>query len=102
MAKRKTIRLNPLDAIVSDPTKAERLESTSAAETRSDAGSNPARSTAQKNRQKAGGVKDSASPLVPPKSPPAGDLLSRVQSLEQENVYIRWLVGGTILLAFLL
>lgn len=102
MAKRKTIRLNPLDTIVSDPAQTERAESPLATDARSDAASLRTRSTAPKNRAKARAGKGSDSPSTPPKSPPTTDVLSRVQSLEQENVYIRWLVGGAIALAILI
>jgi hypothetical protein len=37
-----------------------------------------------------------------PQPPSPGDLSSRIQSLEEKNEYMMWLVGGAILLAVLL
>jgi hypothetical protein len=103
MAKRKTIRVNPLDTLVPDPLTRRPGESPAAAKAQSAgpaAGS--ARTTTQQNQPKA---KDSHIPtlvtsVTQPPSP--ADLLSRVQSLEEQNEYMKWLVGGAILLAIML
>jgi len=102
MAKRKTIRVNPLDTLVPDPTTIRTGESPASAKAHSAgpaAGS--ARTTTQRDQPKA---KDShlptlARPVTQPPSPV--DLLSRVQSLEEQNEYMKWLVGGAILLAII-
>ena len=100
MAKRKTIRINPLDTLVPDAMTHQTGES---AEARS---GGPASVIAQKapspNQPK---VKASHTPapvtqVARPPSP--ADLSIRIQSLEEQNEYIKWLLGGAILLAVLL
>ena len=102
MAKRKTIRVNPLDTLVPDPVTRQTGELPAAAKSRStDPVAGSARTTTQQNQPKA---KDSHLPtLATPvaQSPSPADLVSRVQSLEEQNEYIKWLVGGAILLAVL-
>jgi hypothetical protein len=90
MAKRKTIGENPLDA-VPDRT-ARHQEETSAA-------TNPRPASAAIKFEK--GTATSVQ-TTRTQSPPPQDLLSRIQSLEEQNEYIKWLVGGAILLAVLL
>lgn len=82
MATRKTIRVNPLDSLVPDSTTHQ--------------------TPTLRNQPKA---KDShiatvATQISEPPSP--ADLSSRIQSLEEQNKYISWLLGGAILLAILL
>jgi hypothetical protein len=82
MATRKTIRVNPLDSLVPDSTTHQ--------------------TPISRNQPKA---RDShlpvlASQIAEPPSP--ADLSSRIQSLEEQNKYISWLLGGAILLAVLL
>ena len=84
MAKRKTIGVNPLDTLVPDPKPGQWNKSPAAAQARSAGPSVPA----------------PAAQVAPPPSP--ADLVNRVQSLEKENEFIKWLVGGAILLALLL
>jgi hypothetical protein len=102
MDKRKTIRINPLDTLVPDPTTRRTGESPAAFKAQSagpTAGST--RTTAPRDQPKA---KDShlptlATPVAQPPSP--ADLVSRIQTLEEQNAYIKWLLGGAILLAVL-
>jgi hypothetical protein len=103
MAKRKTIRINPLDTLVSDPTASRTGESHAAAKAQS-AGptASVARTTTPGSQPK---VKDGDAPAQAAKVtqlPSPADLVRRIQSLEQQNVYLGWLVGGAILLAVLL
>jgi hypothetical protein len=82
MATRKTIRVNPLDSLVPDPTTHQ--------------------TSTSRNQPKA---RDSHLPALATqiaKPPSPADLSSRIQSLEEQNKYISWLLGGAILLAILL
>jgi hypothetical protein len=103
MAKRVTIRSNPLDTLVPDAMKRQIRESPLATGVQSVI---PARSTirsaATRNRSKAGDnhVSSFATPVAPP--PVSTDLVSRIQSLEKENEYIKWLVIGAILFVVLI
>ena len=93
MAKRKTIRVNPLDTLVPDPMTRQTGEAPAAVKTRSAGPASViARKTTPRNQRKAKGSRTSS---------PA-DLTSRIQSLEEQNEYIKWLVGGAILLAVML
>lgn len=103
MAKRKTIRVNPLDTLVPDAMTPQTGESPAAVKTQS---AGPASVIAQtptpRNQPK---VKDSHAPapatqVAQPPSP--ADLSIRIQSLEEQNEYMRWVVGGAILLAIML
>ena len=107
MAKRKTIGDNPLDTIAPDRT-AHRKEETAAATSPRPAvpvstaqphqPARPASTTVKSEKRTATSVQTTRtqSPV-----PAQQDLLSRVQSLEEQNEYIKWLVGGAILLAVL-
>ena len=103
MAKRKTIRVNPLDTLVPDAMTRQIGESPSAAYVQSVI---PARGTTRaattRNQPKArdNHVPSFATPIAQP--PASSDLVSRIQSLEKENEYIKWLVGGAILIAVLI
>jgi hypothetical protein len=103
MAKRKTIKENPLDAIVPDRTARRTGESAAAANAPSvDPATGRAGTPAPRSRPK---VKDSAVPAPATQAaqaPSSADLVNRVQSLEKENEFIKWLVGGAILLAIML
>jgi hypothetical protein len=77
MVKRKTILVNPLDTLVPDAMRHQIGESPAAANTQS------------------------AGPAIAQPPSPA-DISSRIQSLEKENEYIKWLLGGAILLAIML
>ena len=86
MAKRKTIRFNPLDSLVPDPTTRQTGESAKAATTQS--------------LDPATGSTRAATPVAQP--PSSTDLVSRVQTLENQNEYIKWLAVGAILLWLML
>lgn len=103
MATRKTIRVNPLDTLVPDSTTHRTGGSPAAAKTRSaEPTSVIARTSTSRNQPRA---KDSHIPMLATQiaQPPSpADLSSRIQSLEEKNEYMMWLVGGAILLAVLL
>ena len=100
MAKRKTIGENPLDTLAPDRTTRQTSESAAAHNTQSvDPATVRTSTPAPRSRPK---VKDSTV-LAPAAQPPSpADLVNRIQSLEKENEFIKWLVGGAILLALLL
>ncbi|HEX4967766.1 MAG TPA: hypothetical protein VFV44_04545 [Nitrospiraceae bacterium] len=103
MAKRKTIRVNPLDALMPDPTTRQTGESPITARTRS-AGPASVIAPIPTPRKKLGD-KDSnrsspAAQIAQP--PPPADIFTRVQSLEKQNEYITWLAVGAILLWIML
>lgn len=103
MAKRKTIRVNPLDTLVPDPTTHQTGESPAAAKAQSAgpaAGS--ARTITPRDQPKAKNSTAPASATQVAQPPSPADLFSRIQSLEEQNEYIKWLLGGAILLAVLL
>lgn len=103
MAKRKTIHDNPLDALVPDPMTPRTSESPAAADSLSLGSSADSTRTITSRSQPKARDKHAPAPPAPTVQPPStADLFNRVQSLEQENAFIRWLVGGTILLAVLL
>jgi hypothetical protein len=103
MAKRKTIGVNPLDPLVPAPNPDQPNESPAAAKAQSAGPSaKRPRPTTSRGRPK---VKDNSVPapaaqIAQPPTPV--DLSSRIQSLEKENEYMKWLVGGAILLAIML
>jgi hypothetical protein len=82
MAKRKTIRVNPLDMLVPNPKPDQTGKPQNHLSVESSAVPAPAVQVAQ--------------------LPAPADLISRLESLEKQNVYITWLVGGGILLLLLL
>lgn len=86
MAKRKTIRVNPLDTLVPDPTTRQTGKSATAA-------------TAQSLDPVTGSTRAATLVAQPPSST---DLVSRLQSLENQNEYIKWLAVGAILLWIML
>ena len=86
MAKRKTIHVSPLDTLVPNPTTSQTGESAKAA-------------TAQ-SLDPATGSTRAARPVAQPSS--STDLVSRVQSLENQNEYFKWLAVGAILLWIML
>lgn len=100
MAKRKTIGENPLDPIAPDRTTRQTSESAAAPNAQSvDPATGRTGTPAPRSRPK---VKDSALPAPATQPPSPADLVNRIQSLEKENAFIKWLVGGAILLALLL
>jgi hypothetical protein len=108
MAKRKTIGENPLDTIVPDRTAREKEQTAAATKPRPavpvlTAGlrrpTQPASATVKSEK---GTVISVPTTRTQSPAPTQQDLLSRVQSLEEQNKYISWLLGGAILLAVLL
>jgi hypothetical protein len=100
MAKRKTIRINPLDTVVPDPIANQMGES---AKTRSIGPVSVIAHTPTSPTQskiKASYASAPAAQVAQPLAPT--DLSTRIQSLEKQNTYLMWLVGGGILLAVLL
>lgn len=103
MAKRKTIRVNPLDTLVPNPKPDQTGKSPSAADARSTVSA--AESVRKSTSRSQPRVKDSTEPAPATQAaqpPSPANLASRVESLEKRNVYITWLVGGAILLVLLL
>jgi hypothetical protein len=104
MAKRKTILVNPLDTLVPGPTtRRTGVPSPAAAKAQSAdpaAGSTRTTTARKQPTAKASPLPTLATEVTQPPSP--ADLFSRIQSLEKENEYIKWLVGGAILLAIML
>lgn len=103
MATRKTIRVNPLDTLVPAPVTNRTGGSPAASKTRS-AGPTSVivQTSTSRNQPKA---KDRHIPMLATQiaQPPSpADLSNRIQSLEEKNEYMMWLVGGAILLAVLL
>jgi hypothetical protein len=102
MAKRKTIGENPLDTLVPDRTTRRTGESFAAANAQSVDPATGRTGTPAPRRSK---VKESTVPAPATQAaqtPSPADLVNRVQSLEKENEFIKWLVGGAILLAIML
>lgn len=102
MAKRRTIGDNPLDAVVPYPTTPKTGKSPAAAAQSPDPSTGSTRRTTPHEQPKA---KDNHAPVPAAKvtqSPSPPDLVSRIQSLEEQNEYIKWFVGGAILLAIML
>ncbi|NGZ11967.1 MAG: hypothetical protein CV088_21800 [Nitrospira sp. LK70] len=98
MAKRKTIRANPLDSLIPDPERP--LEHSSNRSVSPPAG-RKAKPLAQpiQAQIKTADMPRSIEPQTPPQST---DLMHRIESLEQQSCYLGWLAGGAILLALLL
>jgi hypothetical protein len=103
MATRKTIRVNPLDTLVPDSATHRTGGSPAVAKTRSAGPTSViAQTPTPRNQPKA---KDSHLPMLVTQiaqQPSPADLSSRIQSLEEKNEYMMWLVGGAILLAVVL
>lgn len=103
MAKRKTIRVNPLDVLMPDPTTRQTGESPTTARTHSTGPASviaPAPTGRKKPGDKDSNASSPAAQITQPPSP--ADLFARVQSLEKQNGYITWLAVGAILLAIML
>ena len=103
MAKRKTIRVNPLDALVSDPTTRRTGELPTAAKTHSAGPASviaPGPTPRKKLGDKGSNASSPAAQIAQP--PPPADIFTRVQSLEKQNAYITWLAVGAILLWIML
>lgn len=106
MAKRKTIGENPLDAIVPDPVAGRQKDKPAAQKPQSPIPASPAstRRTMQPAPASRKPEKGATTPAqVTQSQPPTQkDLLSRIQSLEEQNAWVKWLAYGAIGLALLL
>lgn len=108
MAKRKTIGENPLDTIVPDRTTREKEQTAAATNPRSAVPIStaetrlPARPASATVKSEKGTVISVPTSRTQSPAPTQQDLLGRIQSLEEQNKYISWLLGGAILLAVLL
>lgn len=103
MAKRRTIGENPLDTLMPKPMGPPTSEAPASVDANSagKTANNPSTTTLRNQpRAKVTPAPVPASPAA--ESPSPSELLSRMQSLEQQNFYIAWLAGGAILLAVLL
>ena len=106
MAKRKTIGENPLDAIVPDPVVGRQENKSAAQKPQSPIPVSPA-SARQPVRPAPASRKSEKGAGTPvqvahSQTPPQQDLLSRIQFLEGQNVWVKWLAYGAIGLALLL
>lgn len=108
MTKRKTIGENPLDTVAPDRTERRKEETAAATNPRSAVPIStaetrlPARPASATVKSEEGTVTSIPTTRTQSPAPTQQDLLSRVQSLEEQNKYISWLLGGAILLAVLL
>ena len=103
MAKRKTILVNPLDALVSDTTTRQTGKLPTAAKTQFTGPASviaPAPTRRRKPRDKDSNASSPAAQIAQP--PPPAEIFTRVQSLEKQNEYITWLAVGAILLWIML
>ncbi len=98
MAKRKTIRTNPLDSLIPD---AERSVEPSSRTSRSQPAERKTKPLAQ-SIQPTLEHADMPRSIEPPTTPQTADLMHRIESLEQRSSYLGWLAGGALLLALLL
>lgn len=98
MAKRKTIRTNPLDSLVPD---AERPLEPSSRTSRSQPAERKTKPLARPIQSKLENA-DMPGSVQTPTIPQTAELIHRVESLEQQSFYVRWFAGGAILLALLL
>ena len=106
MAKRKTIGENPLDAIAPDSVSSRREEKSATSKTRPPILASPAeaRRPARADSTAVKQEKGMATPaqVTRSQSPSQQDLLSRVQSVEEQSEWVKWLAYGAIGLALLL
>ena len=109
MAKRKTIGENPLDPVMPDPA-ARQIEEKARGENpgprspvtpaKVSRSSGAASSRVAAPKQASAPAKSAAKPAAHP--PSSAELLDRIQSLEQRNFYLEWVVGAAILLAIII
>ena len=106
MAKRKTIGENPLDAIVPDPVAGRQEDTPARQKPQSSIPASPAsaRRPVQPAPASRKPEKGSGAPVqvAPSHTPSQKDLLSRVQSVEKQSEWVKWLAYGAIGLALLL
>lgn len=98
MAKRVTIRSNPLDTLVPDAMK-DQID-TGVQSVIPARGTIRAPATRSRSKTRDNHVSSFATPVAQP--PVSTDLVSRIQSLEQENEYIKWLAIGAILFVIMI
>ena len=106
MAKRKTIGDNPLDAILPDPVSGRQDETSAAPKARPPIPVSPAEAQrpTRPDQTVVKQEKGIATPVQVTRSqtPSQEDLLSRIQSVEEQSEWIKWLAFGAIGLALLL
>jgi hypothetical protein len=121
MTKRNTIGANPLDAVVPDPMASPKPGKAGAVKAKpvsQKSGKSPGKSQAvsgslsvdasvsAQDKAKQAGDKPEATPAKPPQAGIEAALCARVETLEQQNQCMRWLVGAVLaplaLLALLL
>ena len=106
MAKRRTIGENPLDAITPDLAAGRREETFAEPKAKAPAPVSTAKAK-QSARSTPKTVKHEKGPAQPAESirsqsPSQKDLLIRIQSVEEQSAWIKWLAYGAIGLALLL
>ena len=106
MAKRKTIGANPLDAIVPDPESGQQDKTSATPKARPPAPVPPATAGRPAQSDDTAGKPDKGitTPVQATRlqTPPQPDLLSRIQSLEEQNAWVKWVAYGAIVVALLL
>jgi hypothetical protein len=106
MAKRRTIGENPLDAITPDPAAGRREEKFAEPKAQAPASvsSAKAKRSAQPTPKTSKLEKGAATPAESTRSqsPSQKDLLIRIQSVEEQSAWIKWLAYGAIALALVL
>jgi len=106
MAKRKTIGENPLDGIVPNPASSRQEDKPAGQKPQSSIPASPASARRPAQPAPASRKPEIGSGahvrVAPSHAPSQKDLLSRIQSLEEQNAWIKWLAYGAIGLALLL
>lgn len=98
MAKRKTIRTNPLDSLAPDTERPFKPSSGTSDSQPVERKPKPLGQPIQAHITNA----DIPRSIETPTTPQTAELIHRIESLEQQSFYVRWLAGGAILLALLL
>ncbi|MDF0673596.1 MAG: hypothetical protein P0120_04540 [Nitrospira sp.] len=98
MAKRKTIRTNPLDSLVPEAARPLKESFSTSSAQPAERKTKPLAQPIQPKLEHA----DMPRSIETPTPPQSTNLMHRIESLEQRSVYIGWLAGGAILLALLL
>lgn len=98
MAKRKTIRANPLDSLIPYAERPLKESSSTSSVQSAERKTKPLAQSIQPKLEHA----DMPRSIETPTPQRTGDLVQRIESLEQRSSYLGWLAGGAILLALLL